>query len=75
LSPPNPEAVFCPSRTTDFLERLLEQHRPRLWLFGHHHRDWRYREGETLFVCVGELSYVDIDRADNVRGPQSVAGS
>ena len=75
MSPPNPEAVFCQSRTSDFLERLLEQHRPRLWLFGHHHRDWREREGETLFVCVGELSYVDIDRAANVRGPQSVAGS
>jgi hypothetical protein len=66
---PNPAAEFCPSRTTAFLARLLEQHAPRLWAFGHHHRDWKHREGETLFVCVGELSYVDIDPAGGVRGP------
>jgi len=68
FSAPNPKAAFCASRTTDFLERLLENHRPRLWLFGHHHRDWRHKEGGTLFVCLGELSYVDIDSAGNVRG-------
>jgi hypothetical protein len=67
--PPYPGAAFQPSRTTDFLTRLLEQHPPRLWAFGHHHRDWRYWDGETLFVCVGELSHVDIDRAGDVRGP------
>jgi len=66
FSAPNPKAAFCASRTTDFLERLLEHHRPRLWLFGHHHRDWRHQEGGTLFVCVGELSYVDIGPAGNV---------
>ncbi|WP_254507601.1 metallophosphoesterase [Anatilimnocola floriformis] len=52
--------VFAPSRTNTFLEQLLAIHQPRLWLFGHHHRDWRYRAGPTLFGCVGELSYVDI---------------
>ena len=66
LGPPDPTAVFRPSRTNEFLARLLEQHPPRLWLFGHHHRDWRYRDGATLFVCVGQLSYVDIDPAGNV---------
>jgi hypothetical protein len=65
---PNPKAAFHASRTTDFLERLLQQHQPRLWLFGHHHRDWRQQEGGTLFVCVGELSYVDIDSTGNVLG-------
>jgi len=68
FSAPNPKAAFTASRTTDFLERLLENHRPRLWLFGHHHRDWRHKEGATHFVCVGELSYVDIDSAGNVHG-------
>jgi hypothetical protein len=61
LSRPNPNARFVPSRTNDFLARLLERHAPKLWLFGHHHRDWRYREENTLFLCVGELSCVDID--------------
>jgi hypothetical protein len=69
LSPPHPGAVFQPARTNHFLTRLLEQHAPRLWGFGHHHRDWRCREGDTLFVCVGELSYLDIDPAGAVRGP------
>jgi hypothetical protein len=69
LSPPNSRAVFSSSRTSDFLSRLLEHHQPRLWLFGHHHHDWRHREGQTRFVCVGELSYVDIDSAGYVRVP------
>ncbi len=67
LSPPNSRAIFSASRTTDLLEGLLEQHRPRLWLFGHYHHNWRYREGETHFVCVGELSYCDITSDGNVR--------
>jgi predicted phosphodiesterase len=66
LSAPRSGATFCGSRTTDFLERLLEQHQPRLWLFGHHHCDWRHQEGGTLFVCVGELSSVDIDSGGNL---------
>ncbi len=61
LGPPNPRAVFCPSRSNDFLMRLLDQHAPSLWLFGHYHRDWQHRSDDTHFVCVGELSYVDID--------------
>jgi predicted phosphodiesterase len=53
-------AVFRPSRTNEFLTRLFERHAPRLWLFGHHHRDLEHRVGDTWFRCVGELSYVDI---------------
>ncbi|MDX1947873.1 MAG: metallophosphoesterase [Pirellulaceae bacterium] len=66
LRPPDPSAVFHPSRTNDFLARLLQQHSPQLWLFGHHHRDWRYQHDATLFVCVGQLSYVDVDAAGNL---------
>jgi len=65
--PPIPDPTFRPSRTNQFLTRLLEKHAPRLWVFGHHHRDWRYREGETQFVCVGELSHIDIDSTTTVR--------
>ena len=74
FSVPNSRAVFCASRTTEFLEQLLEHHQPRVWVFGHHHRDWRRKEGRTLFVCVGELSYVDIDSAATVHGQQSFTG-
>jgi hypothetical protein len=69
LSAPSPEAVFRPSRTSEFLMRLLGHHAPHLWAFGHYHRDWRYREGEIAFVCVGELSYIDITSAGAVCGP------
>lgn len=55
------EAEFVSSRTSDFLETLLETHRPKLWLFGHYHHDWEYAEFGTHFRCVGELSFVDID--------------
>jgi hypothetical protein len=60
FAPPNPEAAYHPSRTSAFLATLLEQHAPRLWAFGHYHRDWRDRVGETTFVCVGELSHIDV---------------
>ncbi len=69
FGPPNPGVAFGPSRTNRFLARLLEQHAPRMWVFGHHHHDWKYREHETLFVCVGELSYVDVNSAGNLCGP------
>lgn len=74
LGPPNPDAVFRPSRTTELLARLLEHHRPRLWAFGHHHRDWSYREGDTRFVCVGELSSIHIDSTGEVHESPRSAG-
>ncbi len=60
FAPPNPEAAYRPSRTSEFLGRLWEQHQPRLWAFGHYHRDWRDRVGATTFACVGELSFIDV---------------
>lgn len=48
------------SRTGNLLERMLDNHRPNLWCFGHYHHDWHYNDGDTEFRCVGELSYFDI---------------
>lgn len=56
---------FVASRTSDFLQTLLDVHSPKLWLFGHYHRDWDYAESGTHFHCVGELSFVDIDSDGN----------
>ncbi len=67
---PDPKDTFQPSRTNMFLSRLADQHAPRLWLFGHHHRDWRCRNVETLYMCTGELSFVDIDAEGNVVKPK-----
>ncbi|HEX4143514.1 MAG TPA: metallophosphoesterase [Pirellulales bacterium] len=63
---PDPEAVFQPSRTNVFLARLLDRHRPSLWVFGHHHHDFMYKDGGTQFLCLGELRYVDVDVAGNL---------
>jgi hypothetical protein len=66
LAPPNPEAAYRPSRTSEFLARLWRQHAPRLWAFGHYHRDWSDRSGPTTFHCVGELSWIDISSEGDV---------
>lgn len=59
-SRPSPGESFRASRTNEFLAQLFELHQPRVWLFGHHHHNWRLREGATEFVCVGELVVVEV---------------
>ncbi|MCA9071242.1 MAG: metallophosphoesterase, partial [Planctomycetaceae bacterium] len=50
-----------PSRTNRLLQMCWETHSPDLWIFGHHHRNWRARFGATDFICLGELGYIDFD--------------
>lgn len=45
------------SLTSHILQELLEEHRPSVWIFGHHHTSIKkeipgYR---TKFICLGEL--------------------
>ena len=40
------------SRTQQLLGALLENHRPRLWIFGHHHKAWQETIRDTTFVCL-----------------------
>lgn len=51
------------SRTCEMLEQMLQVHRPEIWLFGHYHQDWKIQQDGTLFQCLGELSFVDLDEA------------
>lgn len=50
------------SRTRQALQAAYELWQPRVWVFGHHHvrRELESREG-TLFVCLPELGYIDLD--------------
>lgn len=48
------------SITNHLLERLFDAHQPAKWCFGHYHNDWSYCELDTVFHCVGELSFFDI---------------
>ena len=49
-----------PSKTNTILEQAWEEHKPQLWIFGHHHNDWEKNIEGTTFRCLGELSYLDL---------------
>lgn len=50
-----------PSRTSNALETIFRECPPKLWVFGHHHCSWKFREGPTLFICCNINEAVDID--------------
>lgn len=43
------------SSTKQLLEALLNTHRPKLWVFGHHHVSKTIDIGCSKFVCLNEL--------------------
>jgi predicted phosphodiesterase len=49
------------TRTGLALERMFELHQPNLYVFGHWHSDADKVINGTRFICLNELSYVDID--------------
>jgi hypothetical protein len=53
-----------PNRTSTWLDRFLEVHQPEFWFFGHWHKTMYYTQGNTTFVCLGELDTIDIDFSD-----------
>jgi Icc-related predicted phosphoesterase len=55
-----------PSRTRQAFDALLEGHRPALWIFGHWHVTKTMSVGGTMFICLGELDYVDLDMDEHV---------
>ena len=57
---------FVVESTSEFLEKVWTVHAPRLWIFGHHHHDWRANARGTRFVCVGALHSIDITAAGEV---------
>jgi len=57
-----------PTRTGQVLQAMLEIHQPELWIFGHWHHDIDEVIDGTRFICLGELSYIDIDLDDTKSG-------
>lgn len=49
------------TRTGSALQAMFEIHKPKLWLMGHWHCDTDEVIDGTRFICLNELSYVDID--------------
>lgn len=49
------------SRTCQALQAMLDIHRPRLCVFGHHHKVWRKQMGKTLFACAATNQILNFD--------------
>jgi len=54
-----PEKIYD-SRTTTALQAMFEVHQPKAWVFGHYHIDKTATIGGTKFVCLNELSLVEL---------------
>ena len=50
-----------PNRTSAWFDRFLDAHEPEAWYFGHWHHTLAYKHGATMFQCIGELDYVDVE--------------
>lgn len=48
------------SRTRQAFDTMFEIHKPKLWIFGHHHMNARGIVRDTEFICLDELETVDI---------------
>lgn len=49
-----------PTLTAQALDAMFEVHQPDIWLFGHWHGDRDVEINGTRFICLGELSYIDL---------------
>ena len=49
------------TRTGRALSDMFSAHQPKLWVFGHWHRDWIKNIRGTKFVCLNELSHARVE--------------
>lgn len=49
------------NRTSDWFNQFFEAHQPDLWVYGHWHKTMQHKTGNTTFVCLNELDYMDLD--------------
>ena len=43
------------THTGALLDQMIDQHAPKIWFFGHWHRNKIQKVGETIFICLDEL--------------------
>lgn len=62
-----------PSRTRQAFNTMFFQcdHKPKLWIFGHWHENLDINIFGTRFICLNELSYIDID-LENITGDEKI---
>lgn len=49
------------SRTRQALERMFAIHQPRQWFFGHWHVSMCFEQNGTVFRCLNELEFADVE--------------
>jgi len=57
------------SRTQQVHDSIFASYKPDLWIFGHWHEDKDEIVDGTRFICLGELSYIDVDLETLETGP------
>jgi predicted phosphodiesterase len=51
-----------PSLTVQILTAAFHEHKPEVWIFGHHHNiGWEKEIYGTRFICLGECSFIDVE--------------
>lgn len=53
--------LFPPSNTAQLLAAMLCIHKPKLWIFGHHHNSKVFGHKGTEFRCLAELETFTLD--------------
>lgn len=54
------------NRTSNYLNLMYFNHRPKLWFFGHHHKSLMKKIDGTNFICINELDFVDYHINKNI---------
>jgi predicted phosphodiesterase len=49
------------ARTEHAFQEMIEIHRPKLWIFGHWHKNFDQTIDGTRFICLNELDYIDLE--------------
>jgi predicted phosphodiesterase len=53
--------ISDPSHTRNGLQWMFELHKPRLWVFGHHHKPRSEEILGTRFICLPELATLEVE--------------
>jgi len=47
-------------RTSMALDKMFMIHKPKMWIFGHYHKSWKYKQDGCDFICLNELEKIRI---------------
>lgn len=47
--------------TSELLQAMIDAHPPEKMYFGHYHRNWSKQIGNTLFTCIADQEYIDLE--------------